>query len=176
MLVDDLLSQSPDAGDPPHDISRLLSLTHEPSLSPPSESRTPTPQSQDPLGQNSNRQVVPRSRWQTVLLEAGGIGAAVSEESMRRLRYCLQWLQVCPLETSTRRAFSYISFTVRHSAYRLSNPYPPRLYRLPSVVCRRSICIRYLYLADTHAHTPRRSQRRREHHPPGRRRSQQVCR
>jgi len=28
-----------------------------------------------------------------VLLEAGSIGAAVSEESMRRLKYCLQWLQ-----------------------------------------------------------------------------------
>ena len=40
------------------------------------------------------QQVVPRSRWQAVLLEAGGIGAAVSEESMRRLRYCLSWLQV----------------------------------------------------------------------------------
>lgn len=40
------------------------------------------------------QQVVPRSRWQAVLLEAGGIGAAVSEESMRRLKYCLQWLQV----------------------------------------------------------------------------------
>lgn len=30
-----------------------------------------------------------------MLLEAGGIGAAVSEESMRRLKYCLEWLQVC---------------------------------------------------------------------------------
>jgi hypothetical protein len=40
------------------------------------------------------QQVVPRSRWQAVLLEAGGIGAAVSEESMRRLKYCLSWLQV----------------------------------------------------------------------------------
>ncbi|KAH9000147.1 Opi1-domain-containing protein [Lactarius akahatsu] len=39
------------------------------------------------------QQVVPRSRWQAVLLEAGGIGAAVSEESMRRLKYCLSWLQ-----------------------------------------------------------------------------------
>ncbi|KAI0046546.1 hypothetical protein FA95DRAFT_1560006 [Auriscalpium vulgare] len=39
------------------------------------------------------QQVVQRSRWQAVLLEAGGIGAAVSEESMRRLKYCLQWLQ-----------------------------------------------------------------------------------
>lgn len=39
------------------------------------------------------QQVVQRSRWQAVLLEAGGISAAVSEESMRRLKYCLQWLQ-----------------------------------------------------------------------------------
>ncbi|KAF9785226.1 transcription factor Opi1-domain-containing protein, partial [Thelephora terrestris] len=37
--------------------------------------------------------VVQRSRWQAMLLEAGGLGAAVSEESMRRLQYCLQWLQ-----------------------------------------------------------------------------------
>ena len=29
-----------------------------------------------------------------MLFEAGGLGAAVSEESMRRLQYCLQWLQV----------------------------------------------------------------------------------
>lgn len=35
-----------------------------------------------------------RSRWQTVLLEAGGLGAAVSEESLKSLRYCLQWLLV----------------------------------------------------------------------------------
>ncbi|GJN92099.1 hypothetical protein Rhopal_005128-T1 [Rhodotorula paludigena] len=33
-----------------------------------------------------------RSRLQTVLLEAGGLGAAVSEESLKSLRYCLQWL------------------------------------------------------------------------------------
>ncbi|KAG5640409.1 hypothetical protein DXG03_008775 [Asterophora parasitica] len=39
------------------------------------------------------RQVVQRSRWQAVLLEAGGLSAALSEESMRRLKYCLQWLQ-----------------------------------------------------------------------------------
>ena len=39
-------------------------------------------------------QVASRSKWQAVLLEAGGIGAAVSEESMKRLKYCLQWLQV----------------------------------------------------------------------------------
>ncbi|KAI5124258.1 hypothetical protein M0805_005107 [Coniferiporia weirii] len=34
-----------------------------------------------------------RSRWHSLLYEAGGISAAVSEESMRRLKYCLHWLQ-----------------------------------------------------------------------------------
>ncbi|EIW78804.1 Opi1-domain-containing protein [Coniophora puteana RWD-64-598 SS2] len=61
------------------------------------ESRTPTPQLREREGEPSRsenqQQIVQRSRWQTVLLEAGGIGAAVSEESMRRLKYCLQWLQ-----------------------------------------------------------------------------------
>ncbi|KAH7914840.1 transcription factor Opi1-domain-containing protein [Hygrophoropsis aurantiaca] len=61
------------------------------------ESRTPTPQAQespdDQTQHQNHQQVVQRSRWQAVLLEAGGIGAAVSEESMRRLKYCLQWLQ-----------------------------------------------------------------------------------
>ena len=88
-----------------HFISRLLYLTLDLAVrSSAADSRTPTPQSQDPnthSDQNSDRQVVPRSRWQTVLLEAGGIGAAVSEESMRRLKYCLQWLQVRTLEMST---------------------------------------------------------------------------
>ena len=42
-------------------------------------------------------QVAQRSRWQAVLLEAGGLSAALSEESMRRLKYCLHWLQVCSL-------------------------------------------------------------------------------
>ncbi|KAG9125802.1 hypothetical protein FRC07_006148 [Ceratobasidium sp. 392] len=41
----------------------------------------------------SDRQVANRSRWQAMLLEAGGIGAALSDESMKRLKYCLQWLQ-----------------------------------------------------------------------------------
>ncbi|KZT07538.1 Opi1-domain-containing protein [Laetiporus sulphureus 93-53] len=43
--------------------------------------------------QPENQQVAQRSRWQAMLLEAGGISAAVSDESMRRLRYVLQWLQ-----------------------------------------------------------------------------------
>lgn len=33
-----------------------------------------------------------RSAWHNVLVEAGGIGAAVSEESLKSLQYCLQWL------------------------------------------------------------------------------------
>ncbi|KAH6916491.1 transcription factor Opi1-domain-containing protein [Coprinopsis sp. MPI-PUGE-AT-0042] len=39
------------------------------------------------------RQIAQRSRWQAVLLEAGGLSAALSEDSMRRLKYCLHWLQ-----------------------------------------------------------------------------------
>ncbi|KAG9017114.1 hypothetical protein FRB90_001718 [Tulasnella sp. 427] len=38
-------------------------------------------------------QVANRSGWQTVLMEASGIGAAISEENMKRLKYCLEWLQ-----------------------------------------------------------------------------------
>lgn len=40
------------------------------------------------------QQVAQRSRWHSVLLEAGGLSAALSDESMRRLKYCLGWLQV----------------------------------------------------------------------------------
>ncbi|KAM5530817.1 hypothetical protein V8D89_015507 [Ganoderma adspersum] len=74
------------------------------------DSRTPTPHSStssqperptlppaSTLTQHAdaqeNQQVAQRSRWQAVFLEAGGISAAFSEESMRRLKYCLQWLQ-----------------------------------------------------------------------------------
>jgi len=35
-----------------------------------------------------------RSRWQAVLFEAGGLSAALSEESMRKLNSYLHWLQV----------------------------------------------------------------------------------
>ncbi|KAJ3564436.1 hypothetical protein NP233_g8296 [Leucocoprinus birnbaumii] len=43
-------------------------------------------------GQNPERQVAQRSRWQAMLLEAGGLGVALSDENMRRLKYCLDWL------------------------------------------------------------------------------------
>ncbi|KIK67650.1 hypothetical protein GYMLUDRAFT_237872, partial [Collybiopsis luxurians FD-317 M1] len=49
----------------------------------------PPPPPQD----SQNQQVVQRSRLQTFIIEAGGLGVALSEESMRRLRYVLQWLQ-----------------------------------------------------------------------------------
>lgn len=66
--------------------------------------RSPTPSARDDGVQagsgvptESDRQVATRSRWQAMLLEAGGIGAALSDESMKRLKYCLQWLQVSML-------------------------------------------------------------------------------
>jgi len=68
------------------DVSmRLHSAERDPSTEPERNILADNPEEQ--------QQVVQRSRWQAVLLEAGGIGAAVSEESMRRLKYCLQWLQ-----------------------------------------------------------------------------------
>jgi hypothetical protein len=69
---------------------------------------------------------MPRSRWQAVLLEAGGIGAAVSEESMRRLRYCLQWLQVCIFKANFHEILllNYFFRTVRHRPYRRTNTCP----------------------------------------------------
>lgn len=82
------------------------------------DNKTPPPQNQitTPADLQGQQAVVQRSRWQAVLLEAGGISAAVSEESMRRLKYCLQWLQVCP------SFFLQISYAcdfppVRHTAY-----------------------------------------------------------
>lgn len=41
-----------------------------------------------------------RAGWQSLMVEAGGISAAVSDESMRKLKYCLEWLQVCLGSTS----------------------------------------------------------------------------
>lgn len=53
------------------------------------------------LGSQQAVAVASRSRWQTVLVEAGGLGAAVSEESLKSLRYCLQWLLVRPVSYPT---------------------------------------------------------------------------
>jgi len=48
--------------------------------------------------------VAQRSRWQAVLLEAGGLSAALSEESMQRLKY---WLQVRFIYLILLLLFSY---------------------------------------------------------------------
>ena len=59
---------------------------------PPPDSRSSTPTH---IGDDSQSlvetQVAQRSRWQAVLLEAGGLSAALSDEG---LKYCLHWLQV----------------------------------------------------------------------------------
>ncbi|KAG6840167.1 hypothetical protein C0991_008462 [Blastosporella zonata] len=57
---------------------------------PPPELPSSSSSSRQP--QTEEHQVAQRSRWQAVLLEAGGLSAALSEESLRRLKYCLQWL------------------------------------------------------------------------------------
>ncbi|KAF9547035.1 Opi1-domain-containing protein [Agrocybe pediades] len=56
-------------------------------------SRSSTPTQANTSSTPNEGQVAQRSRWQAVLLEAGGLSAALSEESMKRLKYCLQWLQ-----------------------------------------------------------------------------------
>ena len=62
---------------------------------PPPDSRSSTPTQ---IGDDSRNlvktQVAQRSHWQAVLLEAGGLSAALSNEGMQRLKYCLHWLQV----------------------------------------------------------------------------------
>ena len=54
-------------------------------------------------------QVAQRSRWQAVLLEAGGLSAALSEESMRRLKY---WLQVRFIYLISLLLFSYTHLSI----------------------------------------------------------------
>jgi hypothetical protein len=43
---------------------------------------------------STSQAVSRRGGWHTLMVEAGGISAAVSDESMRKLKYCLEWLQV----------------------------------------------------------------------------------
>lgn len=76
--------------------SRQASRSTSPVPPDSNDNKTSPPQNTPPDLQGQQA-VVQRSRWQAVLLEAGGISAAVSEESMRRLKYCLQWLQYATL-------------------------------------------------------------------------------
>ncbi|KAJ7833429.1 transcription factor Opi1-domain-containing protein [Mycena olivaceomarginata] len=80
--------------------SSLSLLATSPFVAPPGPPPPLRREAHDSGGPNGNgvregdeRQVAQRSRWQAVLLEAGGLSAALSDESMRRLRYCLSWLQ-----------------------------------------------------------------------------------
>ncbi|KAF9049205.1 hypothetical protein BDZ89DRAFT_705507 [Hymenopellis radicata] len=54
--------------------------------------RSPSPPMTATTTTTTSQEVAQRSRWHTVLLEAGGLSAALSEESLRRLRYVLSWL------------------------------------------------------------------------------------
>lgn len=72
----------------PNDSSYDLPFDDQRRLPPPYKRSRQHQQPQD------DQQVVQRSSWQTMLLEAGGFSIAWSEESMRKLKYVLQWLQV----------------------------------------------------------------------------------
>ncbi|KAI0761812.1 transcription factor Opi1-domain-containing protein [Trametes elegans] len=80
------LSQSQSQSRTPTPHSSTSSQPEKPTL-PPASTLTQHADAQE------SQQVAQRSRWQAMILEAGGISAAISEESMRRLKYCLQWLQ-----------------------------------------------------------------------------------
>lgn len=60
------------------------------------ESNAPGANPNSPNSVGNQRQLIGRSTWQTMLVEASGISAAVSDESMRKMRYCLKCLQVSP--------------------------------------------------------------------------------
>ncbi|KAI0358281.1 Opi1-domain-containing protein [Trametes cingulata] len=77
---------SPSRTPTPHSSAGVNSPPEKPTL-PPASTLTQHADAQE------SQQVAQRSRWQAMILEAGGISAAISEESMRRLKYCLQWLQ-----------------------------------------------------------------------------------
>lgn len=76
-------------------------------------------------------QVASRSKWQAVLLEAGGIGAAVSEESMKRLKYCLHWLQVGhPVLFVVNLSLIYRNVPVCKPSHRSANRDAPLFHHL----------------------------------------------
>ncbi|CAJ0887467.1 6345_t:CDS:2 [Entrophospora sp. SA101] len=60
------------------------------------------------ISTTSNTTTITRSRWQQMLVgaaaSASAAGAAVSEESMKSLKYCLQWLRVPLIPSSAASA------------------------------------------------------------------------
>ncbi|KAG8834266.1 hypothetical protein FRC17_009275 [Serendipita sp. 399] len=69
----------------------------QPSTSQPSQPPEDSRRAQNPPEENEStslsQAVTRRVGWHTLMIEAGGISAAVSDESMRKLKYCLEWLQ-----------------------------------------------------------------------------------
>ena len=62
---------------------------------PPPDSRSSTPAQIGDKSRNLDEtQVAQRSRWQAVLLEAGGLSAALSDETMQWLKYCFGYKSV----------------------------------------------------------------------------------
>lgn len=81
--------QGMDISNPDYTQASTLSSRRSDSAASPSENRQrsdPEPAASQALSR--------RAGWQSLMVEAGGISAAVSDESMRKLKYCLEWLQV----------------------------------------------------------------------------------
>ncbi|KAL7412366.1 transcription factor Opi1-domain-containing protein [Mrakia frigida] len=104
-----------------------LSSTPQNALVPQSNSSTEVVQQQPPQ----------QSRWSSMLVEAGmtagGIGAAVSEESMKSLKYCLQWLQYATAHIENRISVLR-SFILSLSASTSDEPIPPNALISPSAL------------------------------------------
>lgn len=91
MMSPSTASHRPLSADQPLQTSSRPLTTLDPNLP-----QLNTPTSSDPIRLVQTPGSTNKSRWQTILVEAGmtagGIGAAFSEESMKSLQYCLQWL------------------------------------------------------------------------------------
>ena len=132
------------------------------------------------VAEGPESQVAQRSRWQAVLLEAGGLSAALSEESMRRLKYCLHWLQVCRLFSSLflmNISPIYLSASVRNSSHRRPNPNSTRLHckLTTSPLLGRIHISASAHLGRTHAQTHGCAKGYRAYDPASRGCGVQVC-
>ncbi|KIL58787.1 hypothetical protein M378DRAFT_170151 [Amanita muscaria Koide BX008] len=113
---------------------------HHHSVPPDSRSSTPTQVEPDENSSNADvshqaqTQVVAaqRSRWQAVLLEAGGLGAALSDENMRRLKYCLHCLQYATAQIDAQILILRDFITSFHPAA-TSSRHPSESSRRPPV-------------------------------------------
>ncbi|PLW33109.1 hypothetical protein PCANC_23058 [Puccinia coronata f. sp. avenae] len=88
--------QEPSQFDHPHHHPHYLTSFHHETPAEDESYEEPNTPAASPGGRLIEVPRNSKSRWQNMLVEAGvtagGIGAAVSEESMKSLQYCLQWL------------------------------------------------------------------------------------